>query len=241
MSKKSLVPTAYMMLYITLFILELFYISLVWSSYGDPEGRFKNLYLSIKRNTKAYVFFGLIFLVFLSILFPGIGFLAFVITLWRVADMCCRKVEGFGDVIEEFGDGLLYGWGRYYPDSATFFNQGHLQRDQDGTRAAYSSAVGDVKDRYWLAKLAEYENKIVHLPIHAMRRKEFVYEKDGCGYGKYIIPKLKDVSVVSRQDFLCNEGCDRCSIQQYGNFFEAFNRPRPLYTTSTLAKEVGSA
>ncbi len=234
MFKKSLVPTTYMMLYLSLFILELFYISLIWSSYCDSEGRFKNFYQLIKGNIKAYVFFGLIFLVFFSILFPGIGFLAFIITLGKVADMCCNKVEGFGD-------GLLYSWGRYYPDSATFFNQGHLQRDQDGTRAAYSSALGDVKDNYWLSKLAEYENKIAHLPIHAIRRKKFVYEKDGCGYGKWIIPKLKDVSVVSRQGFLCNEGCNRCSIQQYGNFFEDFNRPRPLYTTSTLAKEIGSS
>jgi len=234
MFKKSLVSTTYMMLYLTLFILELFYIALSWSSYGDPGGRFKNFYQSIKGNIKAYVFFGLLFLVFFSTLFPGIGFLAFIITLGKVADMCCRKGEGFGD-------GLLYGRGRYYPDRATFFNQGHLQRDHDGTRAAYSSALGDVKDSRWLSKLAEYENKIVHLPIHAARRKEFVYEKDGCGYGKYIIPKLKDVSVAGRQDFLCNRGCDRCSIQQYGNFFEAFNRPRPLYTTSTLANEVGSA
>lgn len=145
------------------------------------------------------------------------------------------------NIKEGFGDGLHYGWGRYYPDSATFFNQGHIQRDQDGTRAAYSSAVGDVKDNYWLSKLAEYENKIVHLPIHAIRRKKFVYEKDGCPWGEWIIPKLKDQSVISKRDYLCNGGCDRCSIQEYGNLFESYNRPRPLYTTSLLAKEMNSS
>lgn len=238
MFKKNLIPTAYMILYMTFFILELFYIAFLWSSHGNSEGKMKNVYNLIKRNSKAYVFFGLIFLVFFSILFPGIGFLAFIITLWRVVDMCCNKIE-------RFGDGLLYGWGRYYPDSATFFNQGHIQRDQDGTRSAYSSAyssaLGDVKDNYWLSKLAEYENKIVHLPIHAIRRKNFVYEKDGCGYGNWIIPKLRDMSVISKKDFLCNGGCNPCSIQQYGNFFEDFNKPRPLYTTSTLANDMGSS
>lgn len=226
--------TLWMMLYMGLSLLELFYIFMLWSSYGNPDGKLKEFYIHIKRNINNFVLFGLIGLVLLSFVFPGIGWMAFIVTLWRVAEMCCSQKEGFGD-------GLHYGWGRYYPDSATFFNQAIIEREQDGTRAAYSSAVGDNKDAYWIAQLADYENRIAHQPVRAMRRKKMVFEKDGCGNGQWIIPKIKDKAVTGCMDYLCDGGCRKCSIQKYGNLFETLNTPRPLYTTSLLAKEMDSA
>ena len=228
------ISTVYMVLYMGFAILELFYVSLLWSSYGNTNGKLQNIYQSIKQNLNIFTTFGFILLIMLSFFFPGIGWLAFIVTLWRVADLCCNKRENFGD-------GLHYGWGRYYPDSATFFNQAQIEREQDGTRAAYSSAVGDTEDSYWLAQLADYENKNVHRSIYSMRNKNLVFEKDGCGYGNYIIPKIKDMTVAGCGEYLCNSGCNKCSIQKYGNIFELLNTPRPLYTTSLLAKEMNSA
>lgn len=88
---------------------------------------------------------------------------------------------------EGFGDGLLYGWGRYYPDTARVFNLPLLERDGSG----YSSSVGDNKDAYRIKTLARLENRI-----------------------------------------------DSCNIQKYGNIFEQLIRPKPLYTTSLLAREL---
>jgi len=228
------ISTVYMILYMGFAMLELFYAFLLWSSYGNTDGKLRDMYQNIKQHLNMFVSLAVVFLIIFSFFFPGVGWIAFIITLWRVADFCCGQQEGFGD-------GLNYGWGRYYPDSATFFNQAHIEREQDGTRSAYSSAVGDVADSYWLAQLADYENRIAHRPIQAMRHKVLVYEKDGCGYGKWIIPKLKDETVSGCGDYLCNGGCNKCTIQQYGNIFESLNTPRPLYTTSLLAKEMDIA
>ena len=186
---KISVPSAYALTYVTFLVLELMYVFLVWSHYGNPDGMFHNMYQKIRNNLNLFVAFNMIYLIVYSYIFPGIGWLAFIVTLWRVADICCTK--------ENFGDGLKYGWGRYYPDKVTFFNQAHLEREQDGTRAAYSSAVGDNEDSYWLSQLSDYENKNSHRPIHSIRRKKFVFEKDGCGYGKWIIPEIKDKSIFN--------------------------------------------
>ena len=231
LGKSTIEP--YHMIYIGLFLLEICYIILLLSPYGDHNGFLKEYYLKIKENLLIFVIVGILFLTIFTLPFIGVGWLAFIITLYRVANMCCNK--------EDFGNGLLYGGGRYYPDSATFFNQGHLERNCDETRAGYSSAVGDVKDKYLLKKLAECENKIVHEPFQDIYQKKLVYEKDGCGYGNWIIPEIKDVSPTKCTDYLCNGGCNKCTIQQYGNIFEMLNKPRPLYSTSLLASEMGSA
>ena len=94
---------------------------------------------------------------------------------------------------------LDYTWGTYYPDN--------VYHD-------------------WLPNIAEYENKIVKLPLGI--KKEFVYEKDGCSFGESIIPKLKTVSKYGCEDYLCNDNCNRCNIQQYGNLFEDNNQPLPI-------------
>lgn len=234
MKQQPALPTAYMMMYMFFLLFEMFYVFLLWSSYGNPDGKFKNLYITVKNNINTYVAAGLIFLTISSFVFPGIGWLAFVITLWRVAEMCCTKNE-------RFGDGLNYGWGRYYPDSATYFNEAEIERDPDGTRAAYSSAVGDTEDRYWLSKLAKYENRIADKLYDERWNAKLVYEKDGCGNGEWIIPKQRVNINTGCEDYLCNGGCNKCSIKEYGNIFEMMNTPRPLYTTSLLSKEMGSS
>lgn len=230
---KMSAPSKYAMVYTIFLILELIYVFLLWSPYGKPDGMLHDMYQRIRNNLNLFVAFNTIYIVVYSFIFPGIGWLAFIITLWRVADLCCNK--------ENFGDGLHYGWGRYYPDCATFFNQAHLEREQDGTRAAYSSAVGDNEDSYWLSQLSDYENKNAHRTIHVMCRKKLVFEKNGCGYGKWIIPEIKDKSIAACGYYLCDGGCDKCKIQKYGNIFEMLNEPRPLYTTSLLAKEMNSS
>jgi len=229
----SPVSTIYNILYSLFLVSELIYIIVLLSPYGRQNGKLHDMYQFIKINLNIYVTFTVTFLLLFSFYFPGLGWLTFIVTLWRIANFCCNR--------ENFGDGLNYGWGRYYPDSATFFNQPQIEREQDGTRAAYSSAVGDNKDSYWISKLAEYENRIAHKPIHSVRRKKFSYEKDGCGYGNWIIPNIKDTSVLGCKNYLCDGSCTKCSIQQYGHIFEMLNTPRPLYTTSLLAKEMDSA
>ena len=278
MPKKSM--NWYGVLYTVLMLIELGYVFLAWSPYGESNGAFKKFYQYIKQNLNTYVVFGLILLVVLGIFFPGLGYLAFGVTLYRVSEMCCK---------ENFGDGLNYGWGslsapglgggslsapgqgggRYYPDDATFFNQGHIRRDQDGTKASYSSAVGDSKDVLNMAKLAEFENRINRVSASAMKRKVLEFQKDGCGCGvatdqaggngNWIIPQIKDLTVTGPEQHLCNGttltgpglgtgvvgttsgGCNMCDIKKYGSIFEEQIRPRPLYTTSLLSREMGSA
>jgi hypothetical protein len=150
--KKMAITNAYIMMYMFFLLLEIIYIFLIWSSYGNPDGKFKNLYITVKNNINTYVAVGIIFLTISSLIIPGIGWLAFVLTLWRVAEMCCTKNE-------RFGDSLNYGWLEYYQDSAKYFNEAEIERDPDGTRAAYSSAVGDTEDLYWLSKLSK-NNKL---------------------------------------------------------------------------------
>jgi hypothetical protein len=223
-------PNAYMTLYMFFIVLEIFYVSLLVSPYANNDENLKKIYITVKNNINTYIMTGLIFLTISSFLFPGIGWSAFVITLWRVAEICCTKNE-------RFGDGLNYSFGRYYPDSSIYFNEAEIERDLDGTRAAYSSAVGDTEDIYWLSKLAKYENKIADKKWN----EKLVYTKDGFWYNNYIIPKIKDKSVTERGDYLCDIGCNKCSIKEYGDIFEMMNTPRPLYTTSLLSKEIGSS
>ncbi len=126
---------------------------------------------------------------------------------------------------EGFGDGLLYGWGRYYPDKAIFFNQPLIEIDQNGTRAAYSSSLGDSKDPERIMELSDLENKISHFPIKAIKRKLMVT----CDCNNTITGKMKDQCVGGNYNF---------DIQKYGNLFEELIRPKPLYTTSLLAREL---
>jgi hypothetical protein len=195
---KLLNSNLYLVTYLCFFLLELAYIFVILSSYGK-DGRFNSLYFKIKLNLNYFLVFGFVFLTFFTMIFPGIGWLAFMITLYKIADMCCKQKEMFEQE-------LYYGWGRYYPESATIYNEAELERENDGTSAAYSSAERDVEDKYWLSKL---------YPIRKLFKNELEIEP---------------------QPFIYNE-C-RGDIETYGSIFESLNTPRPLFTTSTLAKEM---
>lgn len=129
-------------------------------------------------------------------------------------------LTSFISVREGFGDGLLYGWGRYYPDSAKYFNQPLILKDQDGSRAGYSNSLGGNCNAYNMMELSDLENRIAHYPISATKRKSMVC-KDVSG-------KIKD---------RCVKQCDY-DIQKYGNVFEQLIKPQPLYTTTLLASEL---
>lgn len=234
MPKKYRLPESYISTYLILLFTETILVIFILSPAGAPNGLMKDIYKSMKSRLDFNIFTMIILLVGFSFFFPGIGWLLLVVLLWRIAESCCNNQ------IESFGDGLSYGWGRYYPDVATFYDQGLIERDQDGTRAAYSSAHGDVKDIFRIKQLSDYENKIAHRTAEALQRKKLVYTTDN-----KIIPDIKDSYIINgKEKYLCDNISNinnECTVNEYGNIFEILNRPRPLYTTSTLAKEVGSA
>ena len=88
---KMYAPSKYAMVYTIFLILELIYVFLLWSPYGKPDGMFHDMYQRIRNNLNLFVAFSMIYIVVYSFIFPGIGLLAFIITLWRVADLCCKR------------------------------------------------------------------------------------------------------------------------------------------------------
>jgi hypothetical protein len=149
-------------------------------------------------------------------IFPGIGWLFFIITLYKIAQICNQR--------EEFGDGFYYAWSRYYPESATIYNEAELERENE---ASYSAADGDSKNRYWVSKLHP--------------NSELLFKRDECTYNNKFIPEIltnEDEMEIEKKPFLCNSGCNRCDIKTYGSIFESWNTPRGLFTTSTMAKEM---
>lgn len=225
----------YIRTYIFLILVEFIFVIYAWSPYGGPNGRFKPFYQWIRKNLDWFVVTALISTAILSYWFPGFGYFALIVILYRVAEMCCQNTEGFGD-------GLLYGWGRYHPNYDTVFDQGCLERRQDGTRAAYSSALGDNTDFEWMAKLADYENTNVHRPLDQVKSKMVIFPKDGCSFGNWVIPKIVDTCKVYRPKNYaggCPVGCSKCSLKFAGSVLQDRIRPRGIYTTSLLAKESG--
>lgn len=226
----------YATVYITLMVAELFFIILMWSPYGDPDGAFAPLYNWVKKRLDGFVITMLFVLMILSYYFPGVGFFGLLILLYRVAEKCCGTLENFGD-------GLLYGWGRYHPDYKTVYDQGCLERTQDGTRAAYSSALGDNEDRRWMAKLADFENSNVHNDIGRVQKKVVLFPKADCDQGNWIIPKIVDTCKIytPTKNYVghpCPVGCGPCSLAFAGSVLQDRVRPRGLVTTSLLAKQV---
>ena len=92
----------YLVTYLCFFLLELAYIFVILSSYGK-DGRFNSLYFKIKLNLNYFLVFGFVFLTFFTMIFPGIGWLTFMITLYKIADMCCKQKEMFEPEV-------YYGW-----------------------------------------------------------------------------------------------------------------------------------
>jgi hypothetical protein len=227
----------YIGIYIVLLLAELLFVILAWSPYGNPDGAFAPFYQWVKRNLNGFVVGVLLLLVVSSYWFPGIGYFALIVILYRVAELCCKP-----GVSESFGDGLRYGWGRYHPNYDTVFDQGCLERRQDGTRAAYSSALGDNTDFKWMAKLADFENTTVRHSVKDNRSKVVLFPKDGCDFGNWVIPKIVDTCKVYRpgqHSQPCPVGCGKCSLAFAGSVLQDRVRPRGLYTTSLLAEEVG--
>lgn len=159
-NKQIVIVNAYLLFYLILLFLELSYVFIALSPYGNSNKNLQDFYRKIQVNLDINFSLMFMFLIILSLYFPGIGWLAFIVTLWRVAGYCCSK--------ENFGDGFNYGWARYYPDTTTYYNEPLL----DKTACSYNGAKGD-------------------------------------------------------------KSCLKT--------FEALNRPRPLYATSTLAKEMNIA
>lgn len=227
----------YVTLYLLLLLAELTFVILAWSPYGDPDGAFRPFYLWVKRNLNGFIVLSLLFFMVLSFWFPGIGYFALIVLLYRVAEMCCSTAENFGD-------GLLYGWGKYRPSYDTVYDQGCLECRQDGTRAAYSSALGDNTDFRWMAKLADFENTTVRKPMEQVRSKVVLFPKDGCDFGDWVIPKIVDTCKIHRPNEHsqpCPVGCGKCSLAFAGSVLQDRVRPRGLFTTSLLAREVGES
>ena len=210
----------YLTSYIILFLLEIIYLFLAWSPYGHPDGKLKPFYMYVKKHLTKFVVFSIIILFIFGMFYPGLGVFALIVTLYRVSEMCCG-------VKETFGDGLPYGWGTYHPDHETYLDQGLLERDEDQTKTGYSSAVGDVEDKYLMADVVNKDNKKLFA----------VYSKGNNGYGNWIVPKLKYInSNKNRIDDYC--GSSKCDLSLAGEVWENYAKPRPLYTTSLMAKEL---
>jgi hypothetical protein len=114
----------YISLYIFFLILELMYIILILSPYSEK------ILFNIK-----YIDFIFIFLIFFNILFPGIGWLAFFITIYK------KKIE----YLTDYTYCTDY---KYFTKNATIYNEALLERI-DNTTSGYSSAQGDVQDKYY--------------------------------------------------------------------------------------------
>jgi hypothetical protein len=227
----------YLMVYGFMLLVEMIYVLAIWTPYGRVDGNMRPWYQFIRRHLDVFVMTSIIVLVLYNLYFPGLGIWALTITLYRVAQMCCGPESREG-----FGDGLPYGWGTFHRDNATLLDPGLLEREQDNTRAAYSSALGDDEDRYWMSKLAELENNTWHRPISKVRRTVAIFPKDSCGWDNWVIPKLREVSFTPGKEVksgMC--GCEPCALSVAGSLFETRVQPRPLYTTSLLAKEMNEA
>lgn len=145
---------------------------------------------------------------------------------------------------EGFGDGLLYGWGRYNPSYDTQYDQGCIERRQDGTRAAYSSALGDGDDFRRMAKLADFENTTVRHGVRDEMGKVVLFPETGCNEGSWVIPKIVDVCKTRGPQNIyepCPVSCSRCSLAYAGSVMQDQVRPRGIYTTSLLAGQMAES
>jgi hypothetical protein len=169
----------YVYFYILLVLLEMSYIILAWSPYGKPTGTFSPFYKWVKNNLDLFVLVSMLFIVLFSFIFPGFGIFALLVTVYRVAEMCCNENKEYSK--EHFGDGLLFGGGGCSND--TIFDQGCLENTR-GITTGTSSALGD--------------------------------NEDGC--------------------FSLSNSCN---LAYFGSVFQNRIRPRGIFTTSLLAKQIG--
>lgn len=195
------IKNIYIFTYITLILAELVFSILLLTPYGDPKGSFASLYGYVRRNLNNFFVIGFIILNLIYFVFPGLGSLSFLIIIYRVAQTCCYNKESFGD-------GLLYGWGRYHPSDDTVYDQGCLERNNDGTNAAYSSACGD----------------------NVLRKKSVLFPTR-YNEGSWIIPKIVDTCKIHKP-------CSSEYLDIAGSVLRDQIRPHGLITTSLLAKQL---
>lgn len=226
----------YVFLYMILLILELVYVIMVWTPYGRIDGNMRPWYNYVRQHLDTFVILSIIVIAMYNMMFPGLGIWALTITLYRVSQLCC------GSTRENFGDGLPFAWGTYKSDDATMYDQGELEREQDGSRAAYSAALGDEEDRFRMTMLADLENTTYRHPIHRLRQAVAIFPKDGCGWDEWIVPKIREAKYYPGKRKLHGScGCEPCDLSVYGSLFESRVKPRPLYTTSLIAKQMKEA
>ena len=192
-SKKiDITSKLYTNIYLFFVTIELIYGFLILSPHGKLNGMFNGFYIKIKNNLNYFLIFGFLFSIFFNYIFPGIGWISFIITLYKIADLCCYQKE-------MFETDVYYGSGKYNHAYSTIYNEAILERINDGTRSGTSSSKCDIEDNEWLSKLCPNDNK---------------------------------------KPFLCDDGCNKCNVIKYGKNFEILNKPRGIYSTSLLAKEM---
>ena len=206
----------YVFFYAILLIIEMVYVVMVWTPYGRVDGNMRSWYTYVRQHLDTFVILSIVVIALYNTVFPGLGIWALTITLYRVSQLCC------GPTKEMFGDGIPFAWGSYEPDNATLFDQGELERNNG---ASHSSALHD--------------NENGHRSIRRLRNMVAVFPKDGCGWDNWIIPKIREVKYYhgkKRYDGYC--GCESCKLSVYGSLFQTMVSPRPLYTTSLIAKQM---
>lgn len=206
-------------IYLTLILLEIFYIFLAWSPYGSTDGAFYPFYSYVRSNLNGFIITSILLLTLISFIFPGVGWMALIVTLYRVASLCCQK--------EHFGDGLPYGWGTFQRDDQTYLDQGLLQRETDQTRTGFSSAVGDQEDQGWLASYTTVANQ--HLPY-----LDFIWKKKECNEPTFLQPEMKEAMIHYPPQQLS----ENSQLTLSKTLYDAQTAPRPLYTTSLLSDQL---
>ena len=208
----------YHKIYLTLVLLELLLIFLLWSPYGSTDGAFQSFYSYVRTHLNGFIITSILLLTLSSFFFPGLGWMALIVTLYRVASLCSR---------ENFGDGLPYGWGTFQRDDQTYLDQGLLQRE---TRTGFSSAVGDQEDQYWLASYTTVANQ--NLPY-----LDFIWKKKECNEPTFLQPEMKEAMIHYPPEQLC----ENSQLTLSKTLYDAQTAPRPLYTTSLLSDQMKTA
>lgn len=239
MVKPNLFQFLYLFIYLSLFLAEFIFIILAWSPYGNINGAFQPIYSYFQKNLNQFALILVLVLLSSMFLFPGIGFFSLLVILYRVAQMCCQK----DNLKENFGDGMLYGWGQYYPDYDTQYDQGCLERNRQNIQAGYASALGDNKDLDWMnaIQLSDYENKKYYNDIND--NPYFLFPKEN--NDNWVIPKIKNGCTLNKcQMYVPNRYFAKNPCSMEGNLAYAGSilrdrvTPRGLVSTSLLAKEL---